>query len=100
MAGMYYFVTYRPPTTNTCTENGNVVSCDPGSGWLYIIDFETGAVTANWLPGKYRRWSANFYYGRWIQCYTRTSNSSDTKTRKAISKSTGAGSNLLEGEID
>lgn len=86
--GYVYFVTYRPPTTNTCTENGNVVSCDPGSGWLYIVDLETG-VTLTGYPVNIGDGVPNFTMANGT-VYTRTSNSSDTKTRKAISKSTGA----------
>ena len=82
--GYALFTTYRPPTTNTCTESGNTVSCDPGSGWLYIVDFETGAILANYPQELGQGLPAMTCSGD--KCYTITSNNQDIKVKDMPSK--------------
>lgn len=83
--GYVLFITYRPEaTTNTCTENGNVVSCDPGSGWLYIADFETGAILADYPKEIGAGLPAMTCSGD--KCYTITSNNQDIKVKDMPSK--------------
>ncbi|MFZ3089486.1 MAG: PilC/PilY family type IV pilus protein [Nitrospirota bacterium] len=82
--GYVLFITYRPPTTNTCTENGNVVSCNPGSGWLYIVDLETGVILSPYPENIGSGLPAMTCSGD--KCYTITSNNQDIQTKGIPSK--------------
>lgn len=82
--GYVYFITYRPPATNTCTENGNVVSCNPGSGWLYIVDFETGIILSDYPKEIGPGLPAMTCSGD--KCYANSSNDIEIKTSERPSK--------------